>query len=113
MHKPSILVASEGGGVVMTAATESMSSHMSAAHLDSHTEPPYRLSLKHTNANIPVMSIEMPSNTRHPDDGAPPTQDNCDRSEDDVDPTITIISTTRIAGQTVAPFLAKHIPEQY
>jgi len=55
----------------------------------------------------------MPPNTRHPDGGSPPSQDNCDDRHDDVDQTIGISSTRRIAGQTVAPFLARHIPEQY
>lgn len=95
------------------AAIESMSGRVLADHSDSHTEPPSRLSLKHTSANMPIMSIEMPSNTRNPDDGSPPTQDNCDGGHDDDDPAISISSTMRIAGQTVAPFLAKHIPEQY
>lgn len=31
----------------------------------------------------------------------------------DSDENITISSTSKFAGQTVAPFLAKHIPEQY
>ena len=31
----------------------------------------------------------------------------------DEDSNITITSTSKLAGQTVAPFLAKHIPEQY
>jgi hypothetical protein len=90
-----------------------MSGHVSAGHSGSHTEQISLLSLKHANADIPIMSIEIPSNTRNPDDGSPPTQDNCDSRHDDVDPTITLFSTTRIAGRTVAPFLARHIPEQY
>jgi hypothetical protein len=95
------------------ASFQSMSGLMSASHSGPHPEPLSRLSLKHASANIPVMSIEIPSDTKNQDDGSPPTQDNCDGRHDDVDPTISISSTTRIAGQTVAPFLAKHIPEQY
>jgi hypothetical protein len=95
------------------AAMLSVSRRISASRSDSHTEPPSRLSLKHATANTPVMSIEIPPNTRHPDNGSPPTQDNCDDRDDDVDSTITLSSTTRIAGRTVAPFLARHIPEQY
>lgn len=45
--------------------------------------------------------------------GEPPTQDNCDHEHDASDPRIALSSTTKLAGQTVAPFLAKHIPEQY
>ncbi|TEY33904.1 hypothetical protein BOTCAL_0654g00010 [Botryotinia calthae] len=40
-------------------------------------------------------------------------EDNCRADHDHSDPTITITSTSKLAGQTVAPFLAKHIPEQY
>jgi hypothetical protein len=87
------------------AAIKSMSAHTLPAHSDSHTEPLSRLSLKHTSADMSIMSIEMPSNTRHLDDSSPPTQDNCDSRPDEIDP--------RKAGQTVAPFLARHIPEQY
>ncbi|TGO33687.1 hypothetical protein BHYA_0232g00140 [Botrytis hyacinthi] len=40
-------------------------------------------------------------------------EDNCRADHDHSDPTITISSTSKLAGQTVAPFLAKHIPVQY
>ncbi|PQE08339.1 sulfur metabolite repression control protein [Rutstroemia sp. NJR-2017a WRK4] len=40
-------------------------------------------------------------------------EDNCRADHDPTDPTIAISSTSKLAGQTVAPFLAKHIPEQY
>jgi F-box/WD-40 domain protein MET30 len=45
--------------------------------------------------------------------GEPPSQDNCDAQHDGSDPRIALSSTSKLAGQTVAPFLAKHIPEQY
>jgi F-box and WD-40 domain protein MET30 len=46
--------------------------------------------------------------------GDPPTHDNCDGDHNnEFDPRITISSTSKMAGQTVAPFLAKHIPDQY
>lgn len=45
--------------------------------------------------------------------GEPPSKDNCDGKHEGHDPSITISSTSKLAGQTVAPFLAKHIPEQY
>jgi F-box/WD-40 domain protein MET30 len=46
--------------------------------------------------------------------GVPRTQDNCDENHNsEFDPRITLSSTSKMAGQTVAPFLAKHIPEQY
>jgi len=48
------------------------------------------------------------------DAGEPPTQDNCDGDHNsEFDPRITLSSTSKMAGQTVAPFLAKHIPDQY
>lgn len=50
----------------------------------------------------------------HNDAGEPPTQDNCDENHNsEFDPIITISSTSKMAGQTVAPFLQKHIPDQY
>ncbi|KAG9236720.1 WD40-repeat-containing domain protein [Amylocarpus encephaloides] len=47
--------------------------------------------------------------------GEAPSRDNCgdDRENDIMDPTIALSSTDKVAGQTVAPFLARHIPEQY
>ena len=45
--------------------------------------------------------------------GEPPSHDNCDDKTDTFDPSSSIASTKRFAGQTVAPFLARHIPEQY
>jgi F-box and WD-40 domain protein MET30 len=46
--------------------------------------------------------------------GEPPTHENCDGDHNsEFDPRITISSTSKMAGQTVAPFLAKHIPDQY
>jgi F-box/WD-40 domain protein MET30 len=45
--------------------------------------------------------------------GEPPSYENCDAHHGDTDMSISISSTTKIAGQTVAPFLAKHIPIQY
>jgi len=45
--------------------------------------------------------------------GERPSKDNCDGEHGGPDATIAISSSSRIAGQTVAPFLAKHIPESY
>ena len=45
--------------------------------------------------------------------GEPPSQDNCDLPHDPHDPRIALSSTSKLAGRTVAPFLAKHIPQQY
>lgn len=47
------------------------------------------------------------------EEGESPPQDNCGKNHDSTDPTITLSSTSKLAGQTVAPFLARHIPEQY
>lgn len=46
--------------------------------------------------------------------GADPIlQDNCGGDFDGIDAVITMDSTTKMAGKTIAPFLQKHIPEQY
>ena len=72
--------------------------------------------------NHHVVTIEMPSAQRMEVEqehdgpfevGEPPTQDNCPENHDGADPTITISSTSKLAGQMIAPFLAKHIPQQY
>lgn len=62
-----------------------------------------------------AMTLEMPSVERmeavHVEAGQPPSKDNCD-GRDESDPTISI--PQKAAGsQTVAPFLARHIPDQY
>jgi F-box and WD-40 domain protein MET30 len=67
------------------------------------------------------MLIEMPSAERAEleqrtgitNDRQYISQDNCDGKHDGVDAMITMDSTSKVAGQTVAPFLARHIPEQY
>ena len=76
---------------------------------------------QHKNSSTPAMSIEMPPEQRMEQDkhleaaaaGEPPFQDNCDGKHDGNDSSISISSTSKVAGQNVAPFLAKHIPEQY
>jgi F-box and WD-40 domain protein MET30 len=76
---------------------------------------------EHISKNARMMTIEMPSesgvNMAFEDlveAGEPPTLDNCDENHNnEFDPIITISSTSKMAGQTVAPFLAKHIPDQY
>lgn len=45
--------------------------------------------------------------------GKRPSKDNCDLSHHGADETMMISSTSKLAGQPVAPFLAKHIPESY
>lgn len=105
---------SSGCGRVKMDANEPMFGMEPTAHADAATEiPSLRLSLKYTNPDIAAMSIEMSSDTRNPDGSSPPSQDNCDSRHENSDSTISISSTTRLAGQTVAPFLAKHIPQQY
>ncbi|KAI9731251.1 MAG: hypothetical protein M1818_007876 [Claussenomyces sp. TS43310] len=57
------------------------------------------------------MAIQIaPILPEYVDGGEPPSHDSCRDAE--VDPKMAI-SASRSAGQTVAPFLAKHIPEQY
>jgi hypothetical protein len=95
------------------AANGTMVDNASAGRTHSTETPSSRSASKYTNPDIPAMSIEMPSNAKNPDGGVPPSHDNCDGGHDNPDSTISIPSTTRIAGQTVAPFLAKHIPQSY
>lgn len=40
-----------------------------------------------------------------------PTEDVCESRHEKMYPTMTATTPTRLAGQTVAPFLAQHIPE--
>jgi len=68
---------------------------------------------KFARLNVPPMTIEMPAIARSVEESSPPTQDNCDGRKEDMDSTITISSAARMASETVAPFLTKHIPEQY
>jgi F-box and WD-40 domain protein MET30 len=68
-----------------------------------------------------LLNIEMPpeqrrqleEHARATEAGIPPSHDNCDADHDGDDSTIAISSTSKLAGQSVAPFLARHIPEQY
>ncbi|PBP16167.1 E3 ubiquitin ligase complex SCF subunit sconB [Diplocarpon rosae] len=70
-----------------------------------------------------AMTLEMPSESNlrlslgavDMGEEARPSHDNCNRQHegDGPDPTITLSSTDKVAGMTVAPFLARHIPEQY
>ncbi|RDW65563.1 E3 ubiquitin ligase complex SCF subunit sconB [Coleophoma crateriformis] len=62
-----------------------------------------------------TMTIKMPPQ-HDPEsnlDGEPPSHDNCGGKHGAEDAAISISSTSKLAGKTVAPFLAKHIPEQY
>ena len=57
------------------------------------------------------VSMDLPDQTEA---GEPPTHENCDGDHNsEFDPRITLSSTSKMATQTVAPFLAKHIPDQY
>ncbi|KAL2064303.1 hypothetical protein VTL71DRAFT_4797 [Oculimacula yallundae] len=86
-------------------------------------------SSKRNNAltNGHAMTVQMPSDSRTDireqtrdmatvsEAGEPPSHDNCNRQHagDGRDPTIALSSSSKVAGMTVAPFLARHIPEQY
>jgi hypothetical protein len=70
--------------------------------------------------NKHAMSIAMPPEERiefaraeRAEAGEPPSQDNCDAQHDASDPRIALSSKSKLVDQTVAPFLAKHIPDQY
>lgn len=47
------------------------------------------------------------------EEGEPPSHDNCREDHVEADQTITLSSNSKMAGQSVTPFLAKHIPQQY
>ncbi|TVY59595.1 putative E3 ubiquitin ligase complex SCF subunit sconB [Lachnellula suecica] len=73
---------------------------------------------KHSNilgiSELPAESRMAVEHARQPREaGEPPSKITCDGEHDGPDPTITLSSTSKVAGLTVAPFLAKHIPEQY
>lgn len=99
------------------------STHTDRLAVRQSIEVPVNRSGEDRSRNPPWMTIDLP-----PDSGVnmnmafadaieagePPTQDNCDANHNnEFDPIITISSTSKVAGQTVAPFLAKHIPDQY
>jgi hypothetical protein len=58
-----------------------------------------------------VAQIMDQSNEHHQDGDF--SRDNCDTGNDGDDGTIKISSTTKSARQAVAPYLSKHIPQQY
>ncbi|KAF8850277.1 WD40 repeat-like protein [Acephala macrosclerotiorum] len=47
------------------------------------------------------------------EEGEPPFHNNCDEEHGSADQTIALSSNSKMAGQSVTPFLAKHIPQQY
>ena len=59
------------------------------------------------------LQIGLAVNVERKQDSASTTfGSNADKNGDE-ESVITISSTSKLAGQTVAPFLAKHIPDQY
>ncbi|KAI9055636.1 hypothetical protein LZ554_000580 [Drepanopeziza brunnea f. sp. 'monogermtubi'] len=92
---------------------------------------PDRRTTEFSKRNAHAMSIKMPSELDLRSDldlgdhtktnsleeaGEPLSYDSCNHQREgngSSDPTITLSSTNKVAGMTVAPFLAKHIPEQY
>lgn len=80
-------------------------------------EPPRSISNTNSNCN---RHIDVPPDQRmeleraeQAEAGEPPSQQNCDAHHDPSDPRIALSSTRKLAGQTIAPFLARHIPQQY
>jgi F-box/WD-40 domain protein MET30 len=70
--------------------------------------------------NTHDMTIEMPQEQRMEmaraeqlEAGEPPSHENCDSQHDASDGRIALSSKSKLFDQTVAPFLAKHIPDQY
>ena len=76
--------------------SENMTFAMSPSNEDEHREDVFHHHHQHNHAS-----------------SDPILQDNCGGDFDGVDAMITMDSTTKMAGKTVAPFLAKHIPDQY
>jgi F-box/WD-40 domain protein MET30 len=72
-----------------------------------------RISKHAIKSNVPVGQRMEMARAEQAEAGEPPSQDNCDAQHDASDARIALSSTSKLAGQTVAPFLAKHIPEQY
>jgi hypothetical protein len=66
----------------------------------------------HNRRNPPILDMSSEESSRF-EAGEPPSQDACDDRPLQTDSSSSIASTKRVAGQTVAPFLARHIPEQY
>jgi hypothetical protein len=71
--------------------------------------------VREPSAYFSAMSLQIPDHQAADSDHALAEngEDNCDKNHDPLGATITIMSTSKQAGKTVAPFLAKHIPEQY
>src|SRR5438552_2488377 len=93
-------------------ATGSMTQSATRSGSQSKSSSP-RQSVKAARHHIPAMTIEMPAITEQTGESSRRIEDNCDGRKEDMTSTITISATARMAGQTVAPFLQKHIPEQY
>lgn len=63
-------------------------------------------------SNDQVLSVAAMALNEHEPEGDF-KHENCDGNHDENDATIKISSMSKIADQMVAPYLAKHIPEQY
>jgi hypothetical protein len=92
------------------------SSHTDSIALRQSIEVPDQTPKKDIFKRSHAMTLDMPSDEMMAtaqlgsDAGQPPSKDNCD-GRDDSDPSISIPS--KAGGQTVAPFLTRHIPNQY
>lgn len=97
---------------------------MSSTHTDSMplrqsveipSDYPRRNDLKRWNNH--AMSTQMPSDKEGTDhtveEDEPPFHNNCNEEHGSADETIGLSSNSKMAGQSVTPFLAKHIPQQY
>lgn len=79
-------------------------------HMQSHTS--LRPSIENTSADRRSVDIAMASSIEHEHQHSH-DHEHCDKKHDPYDADIAIMSDNKLAGKTVAPFLAKHIPEQY
>ena len=100
------------------------SSHTDSMALRQSIEAPDKLNKSprgHNNIKYAMTPTDIPqeqtmelARAEQAEAGEPPSQDYCDVQHGLSDPRIALSSKGKlVADQTVAPFLAKHIPEQY
>lgn len=83
---------------------------------DEHLESPTkkrRISLSGVSYSTHVYNQPMNGDFNDYQACSSTAQDIGAKTQGDADAIMSVSAATRLAGQTVAPFLAKHIPEQY
>lgn len=104
-------MASNGNKMLLIQSLEEGNSTTTSFHRSSNHE------FQEVIATMPPEMPMTPSSSQEEEERGhiPSSHDNCDarRHAEEENPTISISSTSKIAGMTVAPFLSKHIPDQY